>query len=132
MLLTSASLPFVEAKLGEVQPAFTSESPTVAEYVETYFSDIPIMTAVAGCESRFRHFDKNGDIIRGEVNWRDVGVMQINEYFHLEAANELGYNLYSLEGNVAYARYLFEKDGTQPWSASKPCWGGERLLALRS
>lgn len=122
----------MDAKLDQVQSAFASESPTVAEYVETYFGDAPILTAIAGCESRFRHFDKNGYIIRGEINWQDVGVMQINEYFHLGAANSLGYNLYSLEGNLAYARYLFEKEGTRPWNASKSCWGKERLLALQS
>ncbi|HEX9608694.1 MAG TPA: hypothetical protein VGA06_00575 [Candidatus Paceibacterota bacterium] len=122
----------MEAKLEAVQPAFVIESPTVAEYVETYFSDMPIMTAVAACESRFRHFDRHGDIVRGEANWQDVGVMQINERFHLETAKDLGYNLYSLEGNVAYARYLFEKEGTRPWNASKPCWGKERLVALQS
>jgi len=124
-------IPFAEAKLERVQPAFT-ESPTIEEYVQTYFADVPIMTAIAECESRYRHFNESGDVIRGEVNWRDVGVMQINEYFHLATATKFGYNLYSLEGNVAYARYLFEKEGTRPWASSKKCWGDERLLALQS
>jgi len=121
VILASTSLPFVEGTLRqEAQPKF-ARSPTVEEYVHGYFEDIPVMAAIAECESRFRHFDQGGDIIRGEANWRDVGVMQINERFHLTVATELGYNLYSLEGNIAYARYLFEKEGTRPWNASKNC-----------
>lgn len=123
----------MEAKLQKVeQPAFTP-SPTVEEYVNTYFENAPILAAIAECESHYRHFDEHGDIIRGRANSQDVGVMQINERFHLEAAVDLGYNLYSLEGNVAYAQYLYDEEGTKPWNASKKCWGkNERLLALKS
>jgi len=107
------------------------ESPTVEEYVRLYFSDSPIMAEVAACESRFRHFDSWGDILRGEENPFDVGVMQINEHYHLQQAIDLGYNLYTLDGNLSYARYLYEKEGTDPWEASAPCWTGSRQLAMQ-
>jgi hypothetical protein len=92
-------------------------------YVRQYFADIPIMIQVAKCESRFRQLDKDGSVHRGEINNKDVGVMQINEFYHLDTATDENYNIYTLEGNTAYARKLYEKQGTQPWSSSKACWG---------
>lgn len=92
------------------------------EAVREYFKDVPIMIAVARCESSFRHTNKEGNVLRGLVNNQDVGIMQINEYFHLDKSSQLGINIYDLEGNLEYARYLYEKEGTQPWSASRKCW----------
>lgn len=96
---------------------------TVQDYVKTYFADEPIMIAIARCESRFRQYDKDGSVFRGKINNKDVGIMQVNEYYHLETAQKLGLDLHTLEGNVAYARYLYEKEGTTPWNSSAPCWG---------
>ena len=93
------------------------------KYVRQYFSDTPIMIEVARCESHFRQLDQDGEIHRGVVNNADVGVMQINEYYHLDQAQKKNYNIYTLEGNVAYARDLYEREGTRPWASSKPCWG---------
>ncbi len=93
------------------------------KYVREYFKDIPIMIQVARCESHFRQLDSDGEIHRGVVNSADVGVMQINEFYHLDQSEKKNYNIYTLEGNVAYARDLYERQGTQPWSSSKPCWG---------
>ncbi len=96
---------------------------SIEQYVRDYFSDVPIMAHIAYCESRFRQYDKDGNIFRGAVNNQDVGVMQINEHYHLDTAEEGNYNLYSVEGNTAYARKLYEKFGTDPWNSSKACWG---------
>lgn len=93
------------------------------QYVESYFSDIPVMIDIARCESRFRQYDAAGNVHRGEVNDKDVGIMQVNEYYHGTMAEKLGLDLYTMQGNVAYARYLYEKEGTAPWISSKPCWG---------
>lgn len=96
---------------------------TVQEYVKTYFADEPIMISIARCESRFRQYDKDGSVFRGAINNKDVGIMQINEFYHSAAAAKLGLDLHKLEDNVAYARYLYEKEGTTPWNSSSPCWG---------
>ena len=93
------------------------------QYVRQYFSDIPIMIQVAKCESRYRQLDASGEIHRGVVNSEDVGVMQINEHYHLDQSVQKNYDIYTLEGNTAYARDLYEREGTQPWSSSRPCWG---------
>lgn len=96
---------------------------TVEEYVRNYFSDIPVMIEVAKCESRFRQHDKNGGVLRGEQNNLDRGVMQINEFYHNDNSEKLGFNILTLEGNTAYGRYLFEKYGVKPWQSSAKCWG---------
>lgn len=104
-------------------PLLASTPQSLEEYVEAYFKDEPILAEIARCESRFRHLNKSGEILRGEVNAFDIGVMQINTHYHEETADDLGINLHTLEGNLSYARYLFEKEGTKPWVSSKPCWG---------
>ncbi|HEY0220739.1 MAG TPA: hypothetical protein VGC58_00780 [Candidatus Paceibacterota bacterium] len=93
------------------------------EYVRQYFQDIPIMIQIAKCESRFRHLDDDGEVHRGVQVREDTGVMQINEYYHLNTAEKRGFDIYTLEGNTAYARDLYERQGTGPWKSSKACWG---------
>lgn len=108
-------------------------------YVRNYFSDIPILVDVARCESEFRQTDRNGKVLRGTKDPRDVGVMQINEHYHLKKAVELGYNIHTIEGNTAYARYLYEGseelgkngEGTRPWMASSACWAKFKELAVK-
>lgn len=99
-----------------------SDSKNVERFLADYFADIPLMTKIARCESRNRHLDKNGNVLKGEINDKDTGVMQINLYFHEKTAKTLGYDLHNLDDNVAYARYLYEKEGAKPWMSSSKCW----------
>lgn len=91
--------------------------------IETYYADTPILAEIAFCESSYRQLDRNGNVIRGIVDNDDVGVMQINLRYHGVAAEKLGFDLHTVEGNVAYAKYLYARQGTKPWKASEPCWG---------
>jgi len=100
----------------------TEQVLTTKEKVEQYFADTPIMVDIARCESRFVHLNKDGSIHRGKLTPADVGVMQINERYHLKTSRKLGYDIYTLEGNLGYARYLYEKQGARPWLASSQCW----------
>ena len=97
------------------------------DIVRQYFADIPVMIQVARCESTFRHTLADGTVLRGKVDNRDTGVMQINTYYHGDRAQELELDLENIYDNMEYARYLYEKQGVQPWSASAPCWS--RTLA---
>ncbi len=99
-----------------------SDSKNIERFVADYFKDIPLMAKIAKCESRNRHLDKNGNVLKGEVTNLDTGVMQINLYFHEKAATKLGLDLHDLDDNVAYARYLYEKEGAKPWMSSSKCW----------
>ena len=90
--------------------------------VRSYFSDIPVMIQIARCESTFRHTLADGSVLKGEVDSADTGVMQINMRYHGETAEKLNLDLLDLHDNMAYARDLYERQGTRPWSASAPCW----------
>ena len=81
------------------------------------------MIQVARCESTFRHTLSDGSVLKGRVDPADTGVMQINKRYHQKTAENLGLNLDDIYDNMAYARHLYEKKGTKPWSASSPCWG---------
>jgi len=111
--------------------SYTSEDLTVEEEVRLYFDDIPIMAEVARCESSFAHTNPlTGTVTRGRVNPLDVGVMQINLHYHNRTASNMGLELTKFEDNLQYARYLYEREGTQPWNASRACWQNN-LLAIR-
>ena len=99
-----------------------SDSKNVERFVKDYFADIPLMAKIAYCESRNRHYDSRGQVLKGEVTPLDRGVMQINLYYHEETAQKLGLDLHDIEDNVAYARYLYEKEGAKPWMSSSKCW----------
>jgi hypothetical protein len=87
------------------------------------------MIQIARCESTFRHTLSDGTVLRGQVDGADTGVMQINTRYHGETAKQLGLDLTDLYDNMAYARDLYERQGTQPWSASAPCWS--QTIAMR-
>jgi len=118
LVLNPGSAAGVSAQVS-ILPA--SQSPR--QYVENYFSDEPIMIAISQCESHFHQYDSDGSVYRGKINDQDVGIMQINQFYHADTAKKLGLDLYTMEGNVAYARFLYEKQGTAPWASSQPCWG---------
>ena len=121
-LVLTAALSTTPQPAAVTTPQPLPQVETVRETVESYFADIPIMIAVSGCESHYRQFDTDGSVYRGEQNHQDVGVMQINEHYHLQTAQKLGYDIYTLQGNLAYARFLYEQEGTAPWSSSAYCW----------
>ena len=112
-------------------PAFqASQTPTqvhkatqveVKAQVETLFSDIPVMSAIAKCESNFRQFTDSGNVLHGGAGTM-IGVFQFDEDVHASNALALGYNINTVEGNLGYARYLYTKQGTDPWVSSLSCW----------
>lgn len=114
-------------KIETEMTAVTDKAADTEEIVRQYFADIPVMIQVARCESTFRHTLADGTVLRGKVDDRDVGVMQINTFYHGESAEQMNLDLEDIYDNMAYARDLYERQGTQPWSASAPCWS--RTLA---
>jgi hypothetical protein len=125
--------------LGEMNTASVIESdikivdPVVMEkHLRKEFAETPLLIEIARCESNFKQFDKNGNIIRGIANKSDVGVMQINEKYHADTAKKLGIDLHTVDGNIRYAKKLYSQEGSKPWSASQGCWGkAENLLAKK-
>lgn len=109
-----------EVRAEDYQPI--TDSKNVEKFINDYFIDIPILTQIAKCESRYRHLNLNGDVLRGKKNDYDRGVMQINILYHADVAEKLGLDINNLDDNVAYARYLYEKHGAKPWMSSSTCW----------
>ena len=109
-----------EIKSEDYQPI--TDSKNVERFINDYFADIPVLADIAKCESRFRQFNSNGDVLRGNKNRYDRGVMQINILYHAETAEGLGLDVHNLDDNVAYARYLYERQGAKPWMSSSACW----------
>lgn len=90
--------------------------------VRAYYEDVPILAEVARCESRFRHYTENG-VLRNEQGSSATGVMQLMASYHEEEAQKRGWSIRDLEGNLAYARWLYDREGLRPWEASRYCWG---------
>jgi hypothetical protein len=99
---------------------------TNAEWnVREAFRDTPILSIIASCESGYRHFDEQNKVLKGKENPDDIGVMQINRKYHEKEAYRLGFDIYTFEGNIGYARYLYDTQGTAPWVHSSKCWKGQ-------
>ena len=82
----------------------------------------PVMQRIAQCESRGRHFTRDGKVTRGKQNPHDTGLFQINAVVWGKRAQALGYDLHTLEGNAQMARYIFDNYGSGPWQSSAACW----------
>ncbi len=87
-----------------------------------YNVDAGTAIAIARCESGLLQYNKDGSVLRGRVTPKDVGVFQVNEYYHLAKSKELGFNIYTTEGNINYALWLMKNEGTKHWVWSKHCW----------
>ncbi len=127
VLMANVAMPLVQT----VQAETPKEKPVeelIKEEAQAQGVDAKLATKVAFCESTLRQFNKDTkEPIRGVKNSQDVGVFQINESYHLAESKKLGYDIYSTEGNIAYAMYLIKKDGFRHWQSSKPCWNGENI-----
>ena len=111
-------------------PVVVEEVKTEKQIIEEYFKDIPIMIDVQRCESIKGQFNEDGTVVKGKVDSRDTGALQINIHYHLANSKKLGLDIYTLEGNLAYGRYLYSQNGTRDWNASKGCWNPNREVIL--
>lgn len=104
----------------EVKPVVLDTDASV-EMAARIGADHPLMR-VAKCESGLRQFNRDGSVLRGKQNSQDVGILQVNERYHLAESKRLGYDIHTLVGNIDYGMYLYEKQGLKPWNWSKHCW----------
>lgn len=90
-----------------------------------------LLKHIASCESWGdpnkdpREFLPNGTVLRGSPNPQDIGLAQINLPTWGAKAKELGYDLFTYDGNLAMAKWIFTNDPRheQNWSWSRGCWG---------
>lgn len=92
---------------------------------------LPPLIPICACESAGRpdaipqHYDTEGNVLRGIINPRDIGMCQISQTYWGEVAIELEYDIFTEEGNILMANYIFEKHGSDPWKWSRHCWNKE-------
>ena len=91
---------------------------------------LAIQDKIAGCESegnaksKGSQFNTKG-VMRKHVNKDgtvDIGKNMINDYHWEAKAVEMGFNIYTEEGNDKMAEWIFSQYGSSPWSASVKCW----------
>jgi len=94
----------------------------------------PILRAelvpICACESSYegtkygkpRQFE-HGSVLRGYITPEDIGMCQINLTYHGTEATQLGLDVFTEEGNIMFANYLYEREGDDPWFRSERCWG---------
>jgi hypothetical protein len=99
-------------------PQMTNDG--VQEKVQAAFSDAPGMAMVAQCESGFRQFAGSGQVLRGGAGGQYIGIFQISEAGHAAFALSLGYDIYTIDGNIGYARYMYNRQGLRPWISCAP------------
>ena len=83
------------------------------EAVARYFPDVfDEAIAVFKCESGISQFRKDGSVVTSPTN--DYGLAQINKV-HLRKAESLGQDVFTMTGNLGFARYLYDLYGWEPW-----------------
>lgn len=89
-----------------------------------------VMDRIAGCESqgsaksKGSHIAKNGQVVvHANANQTvDVGIFQLNVNVWGKKATELGYNIFTEQGNKDMAYWIYKNVGTGPWYSSENCW----------
>lgn len=86
---------------------------------------------VCGCESSGdpdkapTQYDADGNVLHGRVNPNDIGMCQINvqpKNGNIQQAEKLGLDVYTEQGNIKMANWLYAHQGLTPWDSSKSCW----------
>lgn len=99
----------------------------VEDFVRLTYQDKPVLIEIAECESTFRHWDPYTGEPLSNPNSSATGAMQLMASYHREPASNLGWDIDTLEGNLAYAEYLYDTEGVTPWEASRHCWGSANM-----
>lgn len=119
----SAPEPQIETAVTHTEPvAAPSLKQLIKDKAQEIGVDSRVAARIAFCESTYRQFDSQGRVLRGKANPKDVGVFQINEKFHKDQSESLGFDIYTTEGNIDYALWLIKNEGSRHWKWSRPCW----------
>jgi len=77
---------------------------------------------VAECESGVQQYNSDGTILKDNVYGTHYGLFQISKGW-IPTAKAHGWDIFTPEGNVAMALYLYKQHGLRDWKASQECWG---------
>lgn len=93
---------------------------TIEDKIKDVFPNKEEALAVARCESGLKQFDKRGEVIQNKESTA-IGVFQIMASLHKKYANSLDLDIQTADGNIKFAKILYDKYGWKPWAASKKC-----------
>ncbi len=89
-----------------------------------------LLKRACSCESAFGHPNneprqfENGKLLWSYSGTLDVGACQISLPYWKKKSEELGLDIFTYEGNISMAKYIYNNEGgIKHWSASKYCWG---------
>lgn len=99
------------------EPRYETEEQIKQLIRETFPEESARAVRVAECESQL-----DPDAINPTNGSFDGGIFQISLKYHGDELAERGLDRFDIEGNVAFARILYNRNGWQDWSASKHCW----------
>lgn len=107
--------------LGTLAQAWVGESrESIEAKVRATFSEAPVMVEVARCESTFRQLNDAGGVFRGGTGGGYLGIFQIGESLHKDVALQKGFDILTVDGNIGYAKYMYDREGTRPWIGCVP------------
>jgi hypothetical protein len=92
------------------------------------WTNYALLKHITSCESwgdpnkEPRQFTADGKVLHGYPNPDDIGLGQINLPTWGAKAKELGFDLYTYDGNIAMSKWIFDHYGWKPWVYSKNCW----------
>lgn len=80
----------------------------------------PEFVKISFCESGMRQFNEDGTVLISPTS--DIGLFQVNQV-HWDTAKKMGIDINTVDGNIAYAKFLKEQNGYGDWYMSKHCHG---------
>lgn len=129
VLATSQKIP-ATIVLAKPDPNFHVET-IVRQFFED--NDAAEMIPIIKCESHFKHYDENGDVLMNTSGSSATGVAQIIASKHPDPKIIKRYNkkfdmdltpgdldITTLEGNLGYALVLYKVNGVRDWECSRP------------
>ncbi|MDA8597010.1 hypothetical protein N9L26_01595 [Candidatus Pacebacteria bacterium] len=102
--------------------------------VEAFFmaNNAPEMIPIIKCESNFKHFDRDGEVLMNSAGSSATGITQIIASLHpdpkaLQVYNRrhntiltpADFDITTVAGNLAYALLLYEVRGVRDWECAK-------------
>ena len=103
-----------------------NDQPEVLDSIRVAFPTDTVMWNIAAAETDCIHEDSIGRAIQNKDGAEAYGVYQIHVPDHGKYCGNAElpeFDIYTLEGNIACAKKLRERNGYQDWEASRSDWG---------
>ncbi len=132
--MVSRSLEARQAHESAQEAAVYVSNDGLQEFVTEFFTqyDAAEMIPIIACESRFRHFEEDGSVLKNMQGSSATGIAQILTSVHPDPQVLKRYNrrnltnftaedfdVTTLTDNLSYALVLYKTNGTRDWECAK-------------